>query len=270
TQLQILSILGGIVLLVTHGVTMLCVQEVPLETTDLSSNLHGGSGFVQALRSISSIPKTFVTLPKPIRQLCWIQFFSWIGWFPAAFFATTWIGELYRKDHPTPTTPTMISRHGDGMDGEATRYGSLALLWSCIVCLTVLMALPRLVVPRRNGYGVGGQESQGGILAWIRDSMMQRPDMLTVYAAAHFWFGFLFLITWFFSSALIVLCIYVALGLCLAARDWVSGALLGEMIKDGNLTSRYEEYRALPEQPGPAVSSVVHPPLPDDADQDET
>ncbi|KAG8868305.1 hypothetical protein FRB97_002557 [Tulasnella sp. 331] len=224
TQLQILSILGGIVLLVTHGVTMLCVQEVPLETTDLSSNLHGGSGFVQALRSISSIPKTFVTLPKPIRQLCWIQFFSWIGWFPAAFFATTWIGELYRKDHPTPTTPTMISRHGDGMDGEATRYGSLALLWSCIVCLTVLMALPRLVVPRRNGYGVGGQESQGGILAWIRDSMMQRPDMLT----------------------------------------------LGEMIKDGNLTSRYEEYRALPEQPGPAVSSVVHPPLPDDADQDET
>lgn len=34
-QLQILSVLGGIVLLATHGVTMLCVREVPLETPDL-------------------------------------------------------------------------------------------------------------------------------------------------------------------------------------------------------------------------------------------
>ncbi|KAG8874768.1 hypothetical protein FRB98_008233 [Tulasnella sp. 332] len=218
TQLQILSVLGGIVLLVTHGVTM-----------------------------------------------CWIQFFSWVGWFPAAFFATTWIGELYRKDHPAPATT--ISRRDDDMDGEATRYGSLALFWSCIVCLTVLMALPRLVAPRRNGYG---QEPQGGIFTWIRDSMTRRPDMLTVFAAAHFWFGLLFLVTWFFSSALIVLCIYVALGPCLAARDWVSGALLGEMIKDGNLTGQYEEYRALPEQPGLAVSSVMHPSLPDEADEDET
>ncbi|KAG8863730.1 hypothetical protein FRB96_007567 [Tulasnella sp. 330] len=265
TQLQILSVLGGIVLLVTHGVTMVCVQEIPLETTDLSSNLHDGSGIMQALRSISSIPRTFVTLPKPIRQLCWIQFFSWVGWFPAAFFATTWIGELYRKDHPAPATT--ISRRDDDMDGEATRYGSLALFWSCIVCLTVLMALPRLVAPRRNGYG---QEPQGGIFTWIRDSMTRRPDMLTVFAAAHFWFGLLFLVTWFFSSALIVLCIYVALGPCLAARDWVSGALLGEMIKDGNLTGQYEEYRALPEQPGLAVSSVMHPSLPDEADEDET
>ncbi|KAG9016223.1 hypothetical protein FRB95_008761 [Tulasnella sp. JGI-2019a] len=238
TQLQVLSILGGIVLLATHGVTMICVQEVPLEVVDQGPDTSTEKGILRSIETIVSLVKIFPTLPKPIRQLCWMQFFSWIGWFPAAFFATTWIGELYRKDHPIESGGA-----SHDMDAEATRYGTLAMFWSSILSLVTLLILPQLLAPSKK---VSDHRYPDSLLGWIRYSLEHGPDLVTVYAATHLWFGLLFMVTWFWSKAIVMFLIYVALGPCLASRDWVAAALLGEMIKEATLEDDRGEYRARP------------------------
>ncbi|KAG8988504.1 hypothetical protein FRB94_002276 [Tulasnella sp. JGI-2019a] len=261
TQLQVLSILGGIVLLTTQGVTMICVQEVPLEASDQRPDTSAEKGMLRSLRAIISLAKIFPTLPKPIRQLCWIQFFSWIGWFPAAFFTTTWIGELYRKDHPIESGGT-----SHNMDAEATRYGSLAMFWSSILSLAVLLTLPRFIAPSKKA---SDHRHADSLLEWIRYSLNHRPDLATVYAATHLWFGLLFMVTWFWSKAIVVFLIYVALGPCLASRDWVAGALLGEMIKEGTLVDHHGEHRTRPVPVTEHGSGDNHESLLSDGDDEE-
>lgn len=42
--------------------------------------------------SVSSIWHALLRLPRPIRRVCLVQVFAFMGWFPFLFYATTWIG----------------------------------------------------------------------------------------------------------------------------------------------------------------------------------
>lgn len=83
-------------------------------------------------------------LPAPIYNVCKIQFFSWMGWFPFLFYITTYIGQLYvnprlEKDMPWDEV--------NDLWGKATRIGTFSLLIQAIVSLSANILAPFLIQP---------------------------------------------------------------------------------------------------------------------------
>lgn len=83
-------------------------------------------------------------LPAPIRTVCKIQFFNWMGWFPFLFYITTYIGQLYVNPR---LSPDMSPEEVNQLWGKATRIGTFALLIEAVVSLSANVLLPFLIVP---------------------------------------------------------------------------------------------------------------------------
>ncbi|KAJ9099137.1 hypothetical protein QFC21_004016 [Naganishia friedmannii] len=153
TQLQVLSFLTSIALMVTHGLTAYSVKErVLLRDNRKSSQLDMKS-------TIHSIWKNIFTLPPAIRSICYAQFFAWIGWFPILFYTSVWVGEIYTRE--------AINRGGRSPDdpllpGEAVRAGSRALFMNSIVNLLTSVFLPFFVSSSGIGTEVMKPVSTGG------------------------------------------------------------------------------------------------------------
>ncbi|GAB7355659.1 hypothetical protein MBLNU459_g6371t1 [Dothideomycetes sp. NU459] len=77
-------------------------------------------------------------MPIAIRRVCRVQFFSWIGWFPFLFYATSYIGDLYSSFESTSTISSTASRI------TGTRMGAFAMLLSAIVALTANFLFPSI------------------------------------------------------------------------------------------------------------------------------
>ncbi|KAJ3315828.1 hypothetical protein HDV04_000035 [Boothiomyces sp. JEL0838] len=108
TQLQNLCWIAIFMFNVTVGLTCYFTNEQQQEVVVKSEN-----PFVSIYENIEN-------LPKNIAQVCNIQFFSWMGWFPFLFYSATWAG------------------NGD------EREGSFALFLFSIVSLIAGFALPAI------------------------------------------------------------------------------------------------------------------------------
>lgn len=92
----------------------------------------------------SNVWQSIKRLPGPIRVVCEIQFFNWMGWFPFLFYITTYIGQLYVNPR---LRPDMTPEEVDALWGRATRIGTFALLIEAIVSLSTNVLLPFLIIP---------------------------------------------------------------------------------------------------------------------------
>jgi len=83
TQFPWLCVVTTVFLLV--GVTLTCVfvEEKDPRTLPLPSNQR--KGFIG---TISHILWSYRTMPQTVRQVCKIQFFAWMAWFPYMFYIT--------------------------------------------------------------------------------------------------------------------------------------------------------------------------------------
>ena len=110
-------------------------QEEPESDVEEESGLFGFFG--QLFDSIRR-------LPTPIRIVCQIQFFNWMGWFPFLFYVTTYIGQLYVDPKLNPDlTPEEVNE----LWAKATRVGTFALLIQAVVSLSANILLPFLITP---------------------------------------------------------------------------------------------------------------------------
>ncbi|KAF8202080.1 hypothetical protein K438DRAFT_1932788 [Mycena galopus ATCC 62051] len=91
SELQALSVLVSVLLLVCHGLTAALVSERVL----LKSAGARTPSLRHELREIYTHARV---LPSVIRQICFIQFFAWLGWFPVAFYTTMYITDVYLQD----------------------------------------------------------------------------------------------------------------------------------------------------------------------------
>ena len=90
-----------------------------------------------AVAMIKDLYTTLRTLPPRISAICWVQFWSWIGWFPFLFYGSTWVGEIYlRYDAPQDTSSDALSDVG--------RVGSRALIVFSFVSFGLSIILPYL------------------------------------------------------------------------------------------------------------------------------
>ncbi|KAG9089932.1 hypothetical protein FS749_000948 [Ceratobasidium sp. UAMH 11750] len=228
SQIGLLSLLAGILLLGTHTITAIFVQEAvyqprPGESIDLK----------QLIRNMWDLA---LRLPATIRSICFIQFFSWLGWLPVMLFATEYIGDIYVRNaisHGDPRGPD-----SDALLEEGTRAGSRALFHGALLTLLASILLPLFVVSRSEA----DHQSVGGII-WelskhLPIEMQQRLhklretkfDLAQTWAASHIVFGVLLLSTLLVTGPGFASFIFVLVGLCSAVSGWAPYALLGEAI----------------------------------------
>ncbi|EXX74901.1 MFS general substrate transporter [Rhizophagus irregularis DAOM 181602=DAOM 197198] len=214
TQLQVLCVIASILLLVSDALTCWAVTE---QIYTGSSN-KSTSALTAAYETLASIIKSIRTLPKYIQQICNVQLFAWIGWFPFLFYSTTWVAEIHsRFANDSSEEPS------DDSVGDSIRAGSFSLLLYSIISLVASFVLPFLI---------SSNDSTRPKFSWRQ--LFQIPFVfLTVpklWTISHFIFASSMLSTWFVTNGtqaniLISLC-----GIAWAITMWAPFSILGEYI----------------------------------------
>ncbi|EGG11024.1 uncharacterized protein MELLADRAFT_92456 [Melampsora larici-populina 98AG31] len=124
TQLKLITMMCTAIFIITLSITCMMVREKPLQITKTS--------VPKLLEIYHRLYQAWVRLGEDsnVKRICWITFWSSIGWFPVLFYSSTWIVEIW----------TMTTKQQDRE--QATRIGSQALLSQSIVSLIASIILP--------------------------------------------------------------------------------------------------------------------------------
>ncbi|KAK0500043.1 major facilitator superfamily domain-containing protein [Armillaria luteobubalina] len=261
-ELEVFSIIVSFLLLAGHVSMALLVKEKVLLTTASSPKSPLIRTFIQQFKTIVT---NIRTLPRLIKQICIIQFFTWISWFPLLFYTTLYIGDLHKREYYTsllltesvgPSTlgiinSTVISRQDDmdGLEEASTRLGARALFFSSILALSTNVLLPFFIIKTRHksvrhinaGYdntrvrnetdGYTSNRTAAGKLwaSWsIPDAI--KVHLASLWAVSHAVFAGCMLATFFTSSVKGATVLITVTGFSWAIVQWAPFALLGEAI----------------------------------------
>ena len=180
-QFNVITVIAASALEIAIGVTSNAVTErILLPSHSMSPNTQA--------ESISGVLKSLVyrtlNLPSRIQAICWVQFWSWIRWFPFLFYSSTWVSETYYcYEHPTP--PPISSSPTEGSYdalGNVGRLGSLALVLFSVITFTSSILLPHVV------------RSSQSFLSKATQSLLMRaanlqPDLVTAWLVSNFCFA---------------------------------------------------------------------------------
>ncbi|KAJ7080927.1 MFS general substrate transporter [Mycena belliarum] len=89
SELEALAPLVSVLLLAAHGITAVLVRERVLLPA------KGPAARLSLAREVREIWTHALTLPRIIRQICVIQFFAWLAWFPVLFYTTMYVTDVY-------------------------------------------------------------------------------------------------------------------------------------------------------------------------------
>lgn len=232
SQIQIVSVLVCIILVVTHALVVLRVDEQVLvavrSATSRESKKAQGSGFSAVFADLSRQARI---LPQPILEIFKIQFFAQIGWFPILFYSTVWVGEIYKAD--ARLNGSKQSDHE--LFEKATRAGSHAFFWHAVLSLITSILLP-LVVPNPvheiHGHPVWFANSQ--IVDKLRSLRDRCPELPFWWICGHLIFFVSMMGTYFAGltqSVFLAIWIVSAVGICFSLQNWVPFVLLSILIQ---------------------------------------
>jgi hypothetical protein len=261
TQLQVLCVLTSILLLVSHGVTIFSVKErvllpeseqAPPQHSEAENGRSSGWRHYPAktppkrfgpVAAMKDIWVNVQHLPTNIRQICLIQFFSWIGWFPVLFFSTVWVGEIYTIAVENGDIKSFVEE-GETLSKseEATLVGATALLYSSFLGLITIFLLPPVVLyfqkrqQRKRSLGLG---HHGGFHIGLAEIW---TFSLLLFAGCMF--------ATFFTSSSVPGSVFTigVTGFCFAVSQWVPFSLLAEEILNEGGAHQGPQYEAIPEQ----------------------
>lgn len=212
-QLEDLAVIASLLLVFTHLLTSICVKERVLVSTD--SRDKG------LKKEIYGIWNTLIKLPQVIRQICYIQFFASLSWFPVLFYTTVYIGELHKQVSPSPTDDASAIM----LEEEATRLGARALFYSALVSLAANFIMPFFVIHAKE---------VAAILTPLRPKKMWservQVHLVTLWAFSLLTFAFCMAATFVVSSVGGATFIMSVTGFCWAIAQWAPFTLLAEAI----------------------------------------
>ncbi|KAI0658261.1 MFS general substrate transporter [Cubamyces menziesii] len=216
TELEVLAVVGSFLLLLTHGITASCTKERVVVATKGSKK-----SFSKELRDIWDNART---LPPVIRQICMIQFFSWIGWFPVLFYTTAFIGDLHKRSSSLPPDDPAL-------DAEATRLGTRALFYSSLLSLTANILLPFFAAESaRSRRLLERKLVQAHKSAWVRMYERIKVSLATLWATGHLVFAVCMFATFFYSSVWGATFFTTLTGFAWSITQWAPFSLLAEAI----------------------------------------
>ncbi|KZT22893.1 MFS general substrate transporter [Neolentinus lepideus HHB14362 ss-1] len=214
TELQALAVIASLLLVATHSVTVYCVKEKIF----VDSSKNTGKGLRAEMKILWH---NILKLPRVIRQICIIQFFAWLGWFPILFYTTVYIGELHMRASPTPVDDDAAA----ALDAEGTRLGTRAMLYNAIVSLVTTFVMP-LFVAREDAR----HEARDALLSVKGRKSKWKMHLSTLWAASHLLFTICMTATWFTSSVSGATVLMAMVGFSWAITQWAPFSLLGEAI----------------------------------------
>ncbi|TFK75785.1 MFS general substrate transporter [Pluteus cervinus] len=264
-ELPIIRLLGGdqfrkfcviciVLLVVTVWVT--CYYHEEQERVELRR--QDGS-FREVFNNIYT---SLVHLPKPIRRVCYVQIFAFMGWFPFLFYSTTYVGQIMAKEigaEPDPDT--------------AVRTGALAMLIYSIVGVGAGTLLPHLANRDRRLMAHRTDVDEDAELSRIRETVRQwrveaarqgkplrlpvMPFLLrNIWTGALAFFSFLTFLTFFISTVVQATIFISFVGICWAVAMWVPFSIIMEYLKEPpapppHSTSRRPSHSRVLSHPGP-------------------
>jgi len=176
TQFKKLTLVAGFAIIFAVGVTCWAVTERVLVSSGREEEAPG------PIQIVKRIFKSTMELPPRIQAICWVQFWSWIGWFPFLFYSTTWVGETYfRYDAPNEIRDTK-----DAL-GEIGRIGSMSLVVFSSVHFMGAMILPQLIKsPEEKSFTA---RPPAAIAEIVTVFQKYKPDLLSAWICGHLMFS---------------------------------------------------------------------------------
>ncbi|KAI9792548.1 MAG: hypothetical protein M1816_002068 [Peltula sp. TS41687] len=218
TQFKQLCVISATALLASVSITSYAVQERIL-VTESGQNQRGG-----VLKVFSQIKKTATHLPRGIQAICWVQFWSWIGWFPFLFYSTTWIGETYLR----------YEMQGDVQSkdtvGEIGRIGSFSLVIFSLISLASSVILPWVVQAPEQEKGTFTPRPPPRIAHILPIIVRYKPALLTAWTASHFIFAGSMLLAPFVRSVRFASIIVATCGIPWALQSFAPYTFMGIQI----------------------------------------
>ncbi|KAI0052977.1 MFS general substrate transporter [Auriscalpium vulgare] len=240
-KLPILRLLGGdqfrkfcviviIILVATVWITCFTQEE---KERELSQKSKG------KLRDIlTNIYNAIVKLPHPIRRVCYVQIFAFMGWFPFLFYSTTYIGQVMAAEN-----------QAEPDNDYATRIGAFAMLLYSIVAVGAGTILPHLARRDVRLLAHEGDDDEDAEISRLRDTIRQwqaeaarhgRPLRLPImpFLLRNIWMGALLLFsaitfsTFFITTVVQAIVAVSFVGICWAVACWVPFAIIMEFLKE--------------------------------------
>ncbi|KAF9464426.1 major facilitator superfamily domain-containing protein [Collybia nuda] len=240
-QLPIIRLLGGsqfrkfcviciIILVITVWMTCFFHEE------QARPNVYGrNSKFKDVLNNIRT---ALINLPKPIRRVCYVQLFAFMGWFPFLFYSTTYMGQVMAYEHQEEPDPEY-----------ATRTGELAMLLYSVVGVLTGVLLPHLASRDRRLMAHQEDVDEDAELTRLRNTVREwradaarrgKPLRLPVmpFLLRNIWTGALILFSILTFSTLFISTVFQAtvfitlVGICWAVAMWVPFAIIMEVLKE--------------------------------------
>ncbi|KAG6854846.1 hypothetical protein C0991_012036 [Blastosporella zonata] len=244
-RLPIIELLGGtqfrkfcviciVILVATVWITCYCHEEQARQESYKKQNKMKDVLF--------SIHSAIVTLPKPVRRVCYVQLFAFMGWFPFLFYSTTYMGQVMAYE---------LGREPDA--DYATRTGEFAMLLYSIVGVATGVLLPHLASRDRRLLAHKEDVDEDAELTRLRQTVREwradaarqgKPLRLPImpFLLRNIWTGALLLFTaltfsTFFITTVFQATIFISLvGICWAVAMWVPFAIIMETLKEGPAT----------------------------------
>jgi len=235
TQFRKFCILCIAILVITVWITCALHEEQERERT---GNSRGKSQEIW-----NNIRAAIVNLPRPIRRVCYVQFFAFMGWFPFLFYSTTYVGQVMALE---------LDREPDA--DFATRTGEFAMLLYSIVAVIAGTILPHLANRDRRLLAHKDDVDEDAELTRLKNTVRQwkaeaarkgRPLRLpmmpfllrNIWTGALLWFTLLTFSTFFIKTVAQATVFIALVGVSWAVAMWAPFAIIMELLKEISATS---------------------------------
>ncbi|TFY65644.1 hypothetical protein EVG20_g5453 [Dentipellis fragilis] len=229
-QFRKFCIVAMVVLVITVWIT--CFTQVEEEREPPH---HKKGRFAHVFDNIS---RSLRELPRPVRRVCYVQVFAFMGWFPFLFYATTYVGQVMAYEMQAEPDIDV-----------ATRTGEFAMLLYSIVAVVAGTVLPHLA--RRDVTLLVEAEdcNEDAEISHLRETLQHwqaeaarkgKPVRLPVmpFLLRNIWTGALLLFTVVTFSTFFISKVWQAIvaisivGICWAVAVWVPFAIIMELLKE--------------------------------------
>ncbi|KAL2074923.1 hypothetical protein VTL71DRAFT_8703 [Oculimacula yallundae] len=141
TQFKCLSVIASTCLFSMLALSISTVRERDPRLEPARPKGKGG-----LIAFFTTVFKSIKRLPPLTRQVCEVQFFAWIGFFPQLFYSSSYVGDIYVQPYLL-ANPNMTPAEVDALYEKATRVGTFALLVYAITSLATNVLLPFFIAP---------------------------------------------------------------------------------------------------------------------------
>lgn len=187
TQFKQVTVIAALALILAVGATCWAVQERVLVTNSKASE-HA----IGAWATLKEIYRTTTNLPNRIKAICWIQFWSWIGFFPFLFYTSEWLGEIYLRSLPE------AEQSRDAL-GDIGRVGSMSLIVMSLVSSAGSFIMPLFVRSPHDDDSPGFTPRPPAKIAAVVNKI-GRPSLLMTWTIGHMIFACSMIFAPFVSS----------------------------------------------------------------------